>query len=235
MERNSTRFLNAFVEVERIMKRELKIDHASFSKLVAVAAKKNVIIKKNQMDLIDYAQLRNAIVHSRVGYEEVIAEPHLEVVEHLESIAKQLTEPKRIREVIQGKVYCADIDDDLKEIIKTQEEKNYSVVPVYDGERYVGILHSRLYQRYLGLNANEIIDLNTLSISEVLKCDVDDERVMFVSSHETILEVVDRYERLHDKGKALIAILITEDGKLSQPPLHILTAVDMPKLIRELE
>lgn len=51
----------------------------------------------------------------------------------------------------------------------------------------------------------------------------------------SIPELLEVYETNHNRGKSVIAIIVTETGKQNEKPLGIFTVADLPILIRELE
>ena len=87
-ESNATRFLNAYNILDHSLRNQYNFKRSmAFSDVVRRSVLLNSVIRKYEDDLIDFGRLRNAIVHS--GNEtDVIAEPHLNVVEKLEKIAK---------------------------------------------------------------------------------------------------------------------------------------------------
>lgn len=90
---NATRFLDAFTAIEQALKQITGRSDVGFTTNVQLAISRHALIKYKKETLIEYAQLRNAIVHHRVNYTEVIAEPHLTVVEDIEEIARALNDP----------------------------------------------------------------------------------------------------------------------------------------------
>lgn len=236
MQENATRFLNAFVTVEMYLRKILKQNTSGFTNMVHAASKRYPKVKDHQVFLIEMSQLRNAIVHSHVGENhEVLAEPHLWVVEKLERIAKQLTAPTQLKDLKYNKVYVTSLDVSCSDLLKVQEKHNYSVVPVYDQGRYIGVIHNRLYQRFLEKNADALIDLKTVKVRDLLLYKNSDERIGFVSQWDTLDDAVNIYESLHRKGKGLIALIITDSGKPNDKILGILTPIDFVRIFSELE
>ncbi|WP_331836183.1 hypothetical protein [Erysipelothrix piscisicarius] len=59
-----------------------------------------------QTDLVEYAQLRNAIVHNRGGNEEAIAEPHDSVVTvHIQTIVSKIYNRKTVMDLVHDKPF----------------------------------------------------------------------------------------------------------------------------------
>ncbi|WP_054752158.1 hypothetical protein [Piscibacillus salipiscarius] len=96
--KNSERYLIAFNQIEKFLSNEMNQNgqHVGFSKAVHQVGKNNRIVNRFKEDLLEFAVLRNAIVHERTDPEYVIAEPHDSTVEKIEKILNELTEPKKL-------------------------------------------------------------------------------------------------------------------------------------------
>ena len=75
---NSDIFLSSFNRIEKWMRDAMgNARNMGFTELVRrLAQRKNAVIKKYEEDLLQLAQLRNAIVHDRIAVDFVIAEPN---------------------------------------------------------------------------------------------------------------------------------------------------------------
>ncbi|WP_331836182.1 hypothetical protein [Erysipelothrix piscisicarius] len=78
-------------------------------------------------------------------------------------------------------------------------------------------------------------DLAMMRVEDLLKYYQPDDRVVFVPLTMSIPELLEVYETNHNRGKSVIAIIVTETGKQNEKPLGIFTVADLPNLIRELE
>lgn len=233
---NSKQFLDDFVKLEMYLKKYLNNPKVGFVQMVHMAAKTQATIKRHSNDLIEFAQLRNAIVHNRIGEDEAIAEPHDRVVAIMDRIVEQVTEPKRVRHFCKDKpVYYAAPHDNLATVLLHQQKYNYSVVPIYDGQHYVGMLHYRLYQRLLERYAYKNLKLDEMLVEDVLEFYEKDDRVMFFSENTELDIIVDRIMQLSEKGRTIIAIIVSKSGHLNDVPVGIITMADLPRIIRELE
>ena len=88
----ATRFINAYNEIDHALRTQYNFkQNISFTDLVRRCASLNAVIKNHEDDLISFARLRNAIVHS-VG-EYIVAEPHENVVSAMEKIMRLVTTP----------------------------------------------------------------------------------------------------------------------------------------------
>ncbi|WP_159520987.1 CBS domain-containing protein [Erysipelothrix urinaevulpis] len=226
---NSRRFIHAFVAIEQVLKKQLNNPPFGFSQMVQVLSTKNAIVKHHSFDLLEYAQLRNAIVHNRSGENYAIAEPHSEVVENIEKILKELTQPATLADVTLSKVYTSHPDMKAIDLAKIQEKHNYSMVPIYDKGRYIGIVYSKLYQKAFAMGNFD------LTVKELLAYQDKKNRVLFVSLQSPLREIVETYFDLYEKGRGIVGVIVTKNGFMNQKALAVLTPADLPKIFELLE
>lgn len=92
----STRFLNAFTEIEHYLRKQSgSSTFESLGSLLRKAANSSKPIKMHRRNLEELADLRNAIVHERRNG-ETIAEPHLDIDKEIELIKDQVIQPPKI-------------------------------------------------------------------------------------------------------------------------------------------
>ena len=102
MKDNATRFIEAYSIIESHLKDIVNSDtYLKFFQLVNEVSKTNEIIASNKKELIEYSQLRNAIIHQRGSYDEIIAQPVDSVVNNIEYIANALRRDKKIKYLIK--------------------------------------------------------------------------------------------------------------------------------------
>lgn len=232
---NSVLFLNAFVQIEMYLRNLLNNPSVGFVQMVHMGARKDEVIRHFQTDLVEYAQLRNAIVHNRGGNEEAIAEPHDSVVTHIQSIVSKIQNRKTVMDLVREKPFSVSSDMLLLDMVKQQKHQHYSAIPVYNNHVYVGVVHPRLYQRLMEDASRTSYDLALIRVEELLQYYQSDDRVVFVPLSMSIPELLEVYETNHNRGKSVIAIIVTETGKQNEKPFGIFTVADLPILIRELE
>ncbi len=236
MVKNSDKFIESFVKIEMYLKKYLESPKVGFVQMVHTAAKTNPIVKRHVNELIEFSQLRNAIVHNRAGEEVAIAEPHDSICIDIEKIAKSLESPILIHSLFKSaKIYTTNLNTSLKDLLDAQNRNNYSVVPVYDKNIYVGLVHPRSYQKLLQHYSNTTLDMSKLSVKDILKAYPDDDRVIFESANSSVFTVLQRFITQQEKGRSLIAVLITQNGKPHEKLLGILTAADLPRMMATLE
>lgn len=235
MSDNATRFLNSFVRIEMMLKKQLGLSNERFSTMLHLASKTNPYLREKRQFLEEMAQLRNAIVHTRIGAnDEVIAQPHDTVVEEIELIATRLAKPPKLEDLVSKRVLTVRPNDTVRYVLDRQNETGYSVIPVYEDKRYIGCVHPRLFMSYIQ-TLKSPIDLSELMVSDLLSAWKADQRIVFLALSNTVYDVLEVYESLHNKGKSLIAIVVTRNGHQNEIPELILTQADLPRLFVELE
>lgn len=224
------RFINAYNEIDYALRTQYNLKRSmSFSDLIRKAVLVNHIVRKYEDELIDYGRLRNAIIH-RSNDNFIIAEPHEEVVEEIEKIARLITTPPTALSICKEDVLTVDHDVTLENVLKIMAEYSFSNLPVYDNGALIGIANGQKILENIGkelLDENNILDyLNNTKIEDVLQNDSPYKQYEVLSSKATIEQVLDLYY----KNRKLLAVLITKDGSMNEPPLGILTTTNVMEM-----
>ncbi len=204
-------FLTSFNRIEKWMREKLDDpSNMGFSEMVRRLAKKEDLQVKNfEDDLLQFAQLRNAIVHEKISQDFVIAEPNQWSVNKITDIEKELISPEKVIPRFRKKVTGFEMDLPLRRILKIVAEKEYSQFPIY----HKGKFEALLTVHGIGLWFSKEFVKGTLSVEDkqvkdILSVDRKWDRYQFVASDTPIFVVK---EMFHSKGK-LETVLITENG-----------------------
>lgn len=233
---NSERYLNAFAIIESDMNRRIKSDrYISYAELVRRMSNIDKAYHQLRRYLEEFGDLRNAIVHERING-EVIAEPHLKVVEQIEHIAQLLTQPERVKPAFLKKVNYLHTDISLKQAVQNLDTWRHSKIPVYDRKmHFKGLLTTDAVTHYLVKAISQAnCDFPEVTVEEVMKLDDKYRAVTFVSENTTLLNVINEFESHLRQGKKLYEIIITQDGASNQRPLGIITTFDLPLIYDKL-
>lgn len=232
---NSRRFLNAFIEIEGALKTISKnTRNRPFYQLITDAAKYDPFVRDISVELREYGDLRNAIVHERIN-DAPIAEPHLEVVERLEMIRELLQSPPRVVPLFIKEVVTCGHDESLGKVAKRMLEHAFSKIPVYQGEEFLGLLTAEAITYWL---ADRISDQGFLveeNVSVVLDYVDKPDNYRLVTQDCTLFEIIQLFDEFNHLGTRLQAVLISDDGTESGQLLGIITAFDLPKIYRIIE
>ena len=215
---NALRFLNAYASIERSLNRQqCRSDYMPFKKLVRVAGKNNRIVARNEEILLEYADLRNAIVHQRGRHEEVIAEPLDSVVENIEQIADLLDADETALSYSSRPVMCAD-------------EKT-TVMDAYIEGTYAGLVTMEQIAGWALKQRSPEEPVKNLIRKEE---EDEDEHVIFIDKKESIMDAVLTFDEAMAKSSRSPVIIITETGSPEETPLGILSSHDLSRILAAL-
>lgn len=222
---NASKFLEAFVSIEQSMRDILKPSrNMKFYQLVNLCSKSNPIIRSRQMDLMEYADLRNAIVHQRGNQQEIIAQPVDSVVNDIMAIAQALKKDEQIGMHLHKKVVVCHPNDLILDTYYLMQKLGTSKLPIYDEDKFIGLI---TYKEI----ANWAINQPSLQyISEIIE-ECADDRVIFMDRKRDISKIILEFENSLKKGIYVLVVIITETGMKDQKPLGIFTVYDLPELM----
>ncbi|MEH7336064.1 CBS domain-containing protein [Neobacillus drentensis] len=223
----SERFEVAFNQIHESLKSIVKLNDDRFKVLLDIGARKHQIIDKYYDELKQYAKLRNSLVHDKKELGFYIAEPHEDVVKHIEWISTIFNKPNYALSIATKEVIYCDIEDSILFILQAIKEHGYSQYPVYQDNRCVGLLKTGDIVNWMAGNIiNTIVDLTDIKIGDILR-DVKHHPIEFVPKSIDIFSIEDIYERKHKEKVELEVVIITENGKSDEKPLGMVTAWDL--------
>ncbi len=228
---NAERFIAAYNKIDSLLRSIYGVDvRVSFTEVVRRTAKKSSVIAACEYKLIDYARLRNAIVHQGTR-EEIIAEPHTDVVEDFENIAALIASPPNAYErVAKKKVLTLSGDVTIKEAIRAMYESGYSNVPVTKAGRLIGVLNNKLIVDTLARSAarGENIDIfaSEHRISGILLESMEGVYYAILPRSASVTDILD----LFNSNRKMLCALITENGNGREKPIGIITSADIWEL-----
>ena len=225
---NAERFIKAYNALDHGLRTQYNFKRSmAFSDIIRRSVMLNSVIRKYEDDLVDYGRLRNAIVHN--GSEtEIIAEPHINIVEKLERIAKLVCTPPRVVDSICRKdVLCVNSNDTLEFVIERISKSGYSNLPVYDGNKLVGIANGQRILDCLGKAIANDKNLDefckTVMIGDVVSSQISDIYYAIADENITLEEALN----LFYKNRKMLVILITKNGTDAERPLGIISVSDI--------
>ncbi len=229
------RFLDAYNAIDKALRAQYNFKTTiSFSDLIRRCADLNSLIRAHENDLINFARLRNAIVHSSDN-SKVIAEPHLEVVQLMEKIATLITTPPLVVDVLhQRPVTIIDAKRSLYDLIKETGITGHGMIPAYKGHHLVGIV------RWRKLIEDLATILDTSDLDEFIRnTSIENYLRMYPQSgHFTIVRkdiTIEQALTIFNNNRKIAAILITENGTAAEEPIRFLTNADIIDLVKIIE
>lgn len=228
---NANRFIATYNRIDHSLRAQYNLKRGqAFSDVIRRCSSLNSIVRKFEDDLVDYGRLRNAIIHGNSD-EYIIAEPHLEVVEHFEKIADLIcTPPLAINSVCRRDVLSVKSDVSVKNVIELIYTSGYSNIPVYKDGSLIGIANGSKLLNVLGEQVSRKISIDKFMqetlIGDVIHTQSSENYYTVVSAKVTIEEALN----LFYNNRKLLVILITKTGNFMEPALGIITVTDIMDL-----
>ena len=129
---NAERFLNAYARCEQALNRKQKsLEYKTFNVLLKECSEKDPVVRNHIEELKEYAQLRNAIVHQRDRYLEIIAQPTDAVTLRFEHLADLLDQDLEVMRFASSPVLTARPTDSVEEAFEKLNRLGADKLPVY--------------------------------------------------------------------------------------------------------
>ncbi|MFA6860656.1 MAG: hypothetical protein WCR30_04645 [Clostridia bacterium] len=228
MKPNSKRFIEAFNQIDYSLRTHYNIKRSlSFSDMVRKSTSFSSIIRKFEEDLIDYSRLRNAIIHNS-NDEITIAEPHDEVTDKIERIAKIISTPPTVLDTVCKKgVLAVDYNVKVIEVIKLIAKSGFSNIPVYKNSCLIGVANGQKILNELGIALEQKNDLTNFitskTIEEIIKPTEFQSYYALADAKLTIEEALNMFY----SNRKLLVILVSRTGDMQEPTIGIVTASDI--------
>jgi CBS domain-containing protein len=229
----SERFISAFSRLEDELRRITgSTTHESFTFMLDHASRSSTAFAHYRDDLREFAELRNAIVHRRIG-DQPIAEPHPDIVAQIESIADIVTQAPTLKDHFSKHVATCSPQDNVKHVLELFLKGKFNQAPVYNGKRLVGLLTSDAISLWLADTYSSSDWANPLTkVQALLTYTSTKDDYVVLRGSQNIFDALEAFDTAYERGRHLKAIILTEDGSVNLPPLGIITMVEVPLLIR---
>jgi predicted transcriptional regulator len=225
---NAERFLSAYTGIEQSLNKIVAPDRfMRFFELVRCASRIAPLVRQYKVDLLEFAELRNAIVHNRTDG-RIIAEPDDEAVAVIERIAAHLLEPPLVLPLFKKKVLAVGMKQQISEAVKILYRRSLFQLPVSDRGVTVALLTTNTITRWLGECYERESFPRDAAVKEVLEYTEHIDNFKILGAEATLFEVQDLFYRYYQRGRKLDAILLTDSGSPSEPLLGIVTMRDLP-------
>ena len=199
---------------------------APFWKRARMAARRHPTIRRVLDDLLEYHELRNAIVHHRDYPKRLIASPAPAVVEALARIVAELSSPKLVMPTFASDVRCFAPGTLLVDVLRHIHERSYTQV-VARVEGALALLTTADIAQWLAAQAGEHpVDLAGVTLANVLPF-CRPSAMELIGRDGTVEEARQRFEQSLSEKRRLFAIIITEHGAPTEDPLGIITPADL--------
>lgn len=220
------RFQSAYNRVDHFLRKKLKRDNgAAFMGMVKEYA--GLYRGWRYRDfLISVAELRNMIVHTKVNPYEYVAIPADYILQQLEECLSSLENPKRVIPTFKRVVDVFRVQDTLSSVFHHIHRMEYSQFPIYDGDKFMGLLTENGITRWLAehvVKELSLVELDEVIVAEVIRKEEHRKNYLFVSSMTHVDDAAHKFR----ENEFLEAVLITVSGKATEPLQGIMTKWDI--------
>lgn len=233
---NADRFLDAFNRIELILKKRAKDADKNLGFSALVRSSKELVQRQRDL-LLDYANLRNAIVHTRGGQiGQPIADPRLSTVQSIEKQADVLERPPIVLEVLKLQPPIVHpIDSSIFEFFNDVKlPHNYSQAPVRDNKGALHLVTTNAVARWVAASyePKQGAILSDASIGEVLAYSELGDRVEIRPRGFKVSQAWRVFSG--ETGSPPAAVVFTHSGSATEKPLGMCVRADLPDMLRAL-
>lgn len=226
MGERAEQFLNAFNQLEKHLKEELGAPaNMGFGEVVRrLSRQKNSPLNQYENDLLQMAQLRNAIVHEKIAEDFVIAEPNDWAVKRITAIRDAIMSPEKVLPRFKKHVTGFDKNIAVADIFAKISEKHFSQFPIYDRGDFLGLITIRGIGFYVATESKfGYFDFSKKTAEDLLLNPIKKPNYRFCAGDTAINEV----EKWFLEGHQLEAVLITKGGNPNGQLLGIIRPRDL--------
>ena len=232
MDELSSRFLDAFTAIEKHLRTITDADrHMTFGEMVEKASKSDKAVRRLRGQLKDFGELRNFVVHE-YRRDQPTASPSAHAVERLQAIRDELLSPPRLIDLFRHQVETCSPTDPVGSAARKMHDGSFSQLPVYEGDRLVGLLTAETVARWLASRlAGGLGLLEEEAVEIVMRHEEGTHAFTVMGREATVEDALAAFDDHLHSGKSLDAIILTHNGRGTERPLGIVTVSDMPKLL----
>ncbi len=230
----STRFQEIYNQLDNHLRNKLNLEHnVPHTYLIKEISKTDRLIRNQKNELIQFAQLRNAIVHNPDrSVAHPIAEPHKIIVERYEDILEQILNPVKALDVAipNANIYSTTLDKKAMDVMSIMNEKIFTHVPVLNDDKIFGVFSENVVFSYLVKNEIAIVEKDTRisEFKDFLPLDNHpSEFFKFVPKSALLIEIQELFEDELKSNLRLGAVFITNSGNQNEKLLGLITAWDI--------
>lgn len=220
-------FRRKFIELEELVINEKGNDEKLAKKVRTLRDKHKEPFFSN-FDFIEFCrECRNRLSHK--GYENDFIVYSDSMIEKLSEIIELIKHPPKVLAKASKPVETANVNDNVKKVMNEMIERNYTHIPVYDDNKFVGVFSESAMFNYL--YKNEIIEVDDKTtfndIKDFIKVGNTNEIIKIISEDSFYDDVCNEFINEYKKGGKLSCILITKHGKKDEKAKGIITTWDV--------
>jgi hypothetical protein len=219
---NGNRFERAYNEIDAFLRQKFSRDKSvGFASMVIEAAKTDATVRACRDDLLEYGDLRNAIVHDRGRAPVILADPREEIVKRIEEIWNRLSRPKILRSLPRPvPLRIFEVGELLPDALSYMRANDFSQIVALRAEMHVILSAEGITHWLEAQSKQDIIALSEVTLDHVLDFEPGD-TCIYLRADDTVDHA--RKVFANDIGKRVFSALVTEHGTPKQRPINIVT------------
>jgi hypothetical protein len=226
MTSNGDRFEGAYNKIDALLRKKIAAAKTiSFSHIVNQAAEKDPTVRAVKNDLLEYGDLRNAIVHDRGKAPVLLADRRDDVVVSIEKILNRLLHPKTLRSLphrMPLQIFPATAL--LSEALLYMRTNDFSQVIVLRDEKHLIVSTEGIAHWLEEKSKDDIIALSEARVRDVMTFEPKDSCI-YLKANDTADQAREVF--VNDVGKRIFSALVTEHGNSKEKPINIVTPWDL--------
>lgn len=231
-------FMAAFNDVEGHLKKVLyggrEVGTPGFRKMLDLYHAKHPrsLLPRDRDELIVLADLRNTLTHGLALDDSRLAQPTTAAVGAMQRVRDRFLQPPTCLSALKPhKPLVVAPDSSVRDALDQMYDLEFSQVPVYDGDRFIGLLTTNTVARWIGQQLREHDGLaEDTSVGAALAFQEDQERVEHVARTISTTEALRTFTLAAERGESLVALIVSNSGKPTEQPLAVVVAADLPAL-----
>lgn len=220
-------FLDLYKQLEQSLKTNYYSDSGRYESVVARFENSNASGDlKDEIGSI--RDIRNLLQHNPKINGQYIVIPSDAVMDTLRKIVNTIEHPKLAIDygVKEHQIFKANLDSRLMQVIKVMQERGFSHVPIVEKGKLYGVLSAYSVFEFVAQQGMAILTETTKvkAMQDYLPVGKHkNEYYLFMPRKAKFTDADKAFEKRDSRGRRLVAIFITENGKQDESLLAMLT------------
>jgi predicted transcriptional regulator len=206
--------------------------HTTLGQAIRQTRYKDPMIKRFYEDLIDYADLRNVLVHNK-QHNVYLAEPNQEVIETLMHVIRVIENPKKVKDYFVSEVKTLSSEMTLLEVMHMIKVTRYSHYPVYENQTCIGILTDNGIVHFLADNHISHHQYKDVQVKQLLASDEHSQAFKYVSKEQVAYTLLEELES-HEHALKVFLVLNQMTDQTRKSLVGMILPKDMFKVVKDM-
>ncbi len=220
-------FLDLYKQLEQALKIYYANDRGQYDSVVARFENSRACGNLKD-ELGSIREIRNLLQHRPKLNGHYIITPSEDILNVLREVINLVEHPKLAIDfgVKSDQVYKATLNSGLLKVIRVMKERGFSQVPVIENNKLYGVLSAYAVFEFVAEQGMQILTEFTKVMAMKPYLPIDKHRneyYRFMPRKATFDEADEAFEKRDSKGRRLVAVFITENGRPDEPILSMLT------------